>query len=57
MTFAETSKIVKAINDLESWTQTLYRLHSQETWDFEQITNVERWIAEAKQEIFDLASK
>ena len=57
MTFAETHKLVNAIASVETWGRSLDRLHRQDVMDFDQITNVEKWLEEAKQEIFDIASK
>ena len=57
MTFAETHKLVNAIASVETWTRAIERLHSDEVVDFKRLAQAEKWLAEAKQEIFDIASK
>ena len=57
MTFAETNKLVKAINYLETWTRSMERENSKEEQDYAEIARLQKWIDEAKQEIFEVASK
>jgi hypothetical protein len=57
MTFAETNKLVRAISSLESWTLALNREFKKEETDFDQVEKYQRWLDEAKQEIFEVASR
>ena len=57
MTFAETHKLVNAISALETWTRAIDRLHKKEAWDYDEIEKVQKWLDEAKQEIFEVASR
>ena len=57
MTYAETAKLVKVIGQLETFTIRLERELKKEEADYAEIERYERWVAEAKQDIFDIASK
>jgi|TARA_R110001592_G_scaffold312118_1_gene587156 hypothetical protein len=57
MTYEETHKLVNAISALETWTRAIDRLHKKEAWDYDEIEKVQKWLDEAKQEIFEVASR
>jgi hypothetical protein len=57
MNFAQTEKLVKAIGYLETWTRSIERENRKEEKDYTEIAQLEKWLEEAKQEIFDLASR
>ena len=57
MNFAQTEKLVKAIGYLETWTRSIERENRKEEKDYTEIAQLEKWLEEAKQEIFDLANK
>ena len=57
MTYSETAKLIKAIKQLETFTICLERELKKETLEQDEIERFELWVEEAKQEIFDIASK
>tara|TARA_B110000902_G_scaffold124467_1_gene145332 strand:- start:1516 stop:1689 length:174 start_codon:yes stop_codon:yes gene_type:complete len=57
MTFEETNKLVKAINHLETWSRALDREFKKEETDYEQVETYQKWLDEAKQDIFEVASR
>lgn len=59
MTYAETAKLVAAINEIETWTRAIQREEQKafgET-DFDQIAKYSEWLGEAKQSVFEIASR
>jgi hypothetical protein len=42
---------------LETWTRSIERENRKEEKDYTEIAQLEKWLEEAKQEIFDLASR
>jgi len=58
MTFEKTARLVNAIRNLETWTRSLERQHSKDGGaDYEEAQRIEKWAAQSRQEIFDLASE
>jgi hypothetical protein len=57
MTFAETDKLVKSINRLETWARSMQREINNEEVDEKQVAEYQKWIDNAKQEIFELCTK
>ena len=57
MTYSETAKLIKAIGHLETFTICLERELKKETPDQDEAAKLEIWVEEAKQDIFDIASK
>ena len=57
MNFQETEKLVQMINDVESWAVSLYRETDKEDTDWDRVERYRGWLAEAKEEIFKIASK
>jgi hypothetical protein len=57
MTFAETDKLVKSINRLETWARSMQREINNEEVDEKQVAEYQKWINNAKQEIFELCTK
>tara|TARA_R110001606_G_scaffold382181_1_gene543809 strand:- start:425 stop:598 length:174 start_codon:yes stop_codon:yes gene_type:complete len=57
MTFAETDKLLKAINYLETWARAMQREINNEEVDEKQVAEYQKWIDEAKQEIFEFCTK
>jgi hypothetical protein len=57
MTYAETSKLVKAISDLEAWVTAIQREYQSENTDYEKVTQFETYAAEAREELFDICAK
>tara|TARA_R110000787_G_scaffold241216_2_gene347421 strand:+ start:380 stop:574 length:195 start_codon:yes stop_codon:yes gene_type:complete len=57
MNYEDTHKLVNAISALETWTRAIDRLHKKEAWDYDEIEKVQKWLDEAKQEIFEVASR
>tara|TARA_R110000822_G_scaffold732_1_gene3331 strand:- start:1162 stop:1335 length:174 start_codon:yes stop_codon:yes gene_type:complete len=57
MTFAETDKLVKAIGHVETWSRALDREFKKAVTDFEQVETYQKWLDEAKQDIFEVASR
>ena len=56
MTYAETSKLVKAISDLEAWVTAIQREFQSEGTDYERVKQYEVYAEEARQEIFDMVA-
>ena len=57
MTYSDTHKIVTAISALETWTRALERQHNKEgATNYEEIGRIEKWMGEARQDIFDVAN-
>ena len=57
MTYAETSKLVRTISDLEAWVTSIQREYQSENTDYEKEAQYEVWAAESREEIFDLCAK
>ena len=57
MTFEQTNTLVKAINEIETWAASITRAWREEEVDFASIKQMEGWLNEAKQTIFELANK
>ena len=57
MTYAETSKLVRTISDLEAWVTAIQREYQSENTDYEKVAQYEVWAAESREEIFDLCAK
>ena len=57
MTFAETAKLIKVIDQLETFSICLDRELKKDKIDYAEVERYEKWVAEAKQDIFDIASK
>mgnify|MGYP003624921822 FL=1 len=57
MTYPDTHKLVTAISALETWSRALERQHNKEgATNYEEIGRIEKWLAEARQDIFDVAN-
>ena len=57
MTYPDTHKLVTAISALETWTRALERQHNKEgATNYEEIGRIDKWLTEARQEIFDVAN-
>lgn len=59
MTYAETSKLVAAINDVETWAGAARAEMAKpyEDFDLEAYNRYNRYLESAKQAVFNLASK
>ena len=57
MTFAETDKLVKSINRLETWARSMQREINNEEVDEKQVAEYQKWIDNVKQEIFEFCTK
>ena len=58
MTYSETNKIVNAISALETWSRSLERQNNKEgEYNYAEVKRIEKWLTEARQEIFDLVNK
>ena len=57
MTYAETKTLMDAIHEVETWTRALEREWAKENTDFKQVKEYEAWLSEAKQKIFDVATR
>jgi hypothetical protein len=57
MNFQETEKLVQMINDVEFWAGSLYREINKEDTDLKRVESYKGWLAEAKDELFKVASK
>ena len=58
MTYEKTARLVNAINDLEIWSRSLQRENEKDGGsDRDHIQRLEKWVAEARQEIFDVATE
>jgi len=55
MTYDQTKKLMKAINEIEIFTRARTRLvEKEETWDANQVYEYDVWVEEAKKTIFDM---
>jgi hypothetical protein len=57
MNFQETEKLVQMINDVESWAVSLHRELDKKDTDWNRVERYKGWLAEAKEELFKVASK
>jgi hypothetical protein len=57
MNFQETEKLVQMINDVESWAVSLHRELDKVGTDWDRVERYRGWLAEAKEELFKVASK
>lgn len=58
MTFEKTARLVNAISSLETWSRSLERQSSRDGGaDWDEVQRIEKWAAQSRQEIFDLASE
>jgi hypothetical protein len=57
MTYAKTANLIKVIDQLETFAICLNRELKRDVIDYAQVERYEKWVAEAKQDIFDIASK
>ena len=57
MTFAETQKVIDAINEIESWTKGVQRIEADSDPDWELLKKYKNWLEEAKQTVFELCIK
>jgi len=57
MTYAETSDLVRAIDEIETWAGSIMREHAKESMDYDRILTMEKYLKEAKEKIFDIANK
>ena len=55
MTYDQTKKLMKAINEIEIFTRARTRLvEKEETWNANQVYEYDVWVEEAKKTIFDM---
>ena len=57
MTFAETQKVINAIDDIETWVKGIKRLEADTDPDWDLLKNYKRLLADAKQTVFELCIK
>tara|TARA_R110000744_G_scaffold31460_2_gene73966 strand:+ start:275 stop:478 length:204 start_codon:yes stop_codon:yes gene_type:complete len=59
MNFIQTQKLVRAMSDIESWSQSYIREmdKSPEFCDYDKLTRFQKWIDDAKTEVFNLANE
>ena len=54
MTYDQTKKLMKAINEIETFSIARTRLVEKETWDGNKVYEYDVWVEEAKKTIFDM---
>ena len=52
MTFEQTNTLVKAINEIESWSASITREWASDKVDFDRLTQLQGYLNEAKQTVF-----
>ena len=57
MTFAETTKLVEALNGIETWITAILREKDKDDPDRKQITKLEKYLEQDRQIVFDIANK
>lgn len=57
MTFEQTNTLVKAINEIETWSASITRAWQEEEVDFARLKEMQGWLNEAKQTVFELCAK
>ena len=57
MTYAETHKLVKAIDAIETWANAIAREYEKESIDPQRLADLEKYLQEAKEKVFDIANK
>jgi len=57
MTYAETDKLIKAINEVEIWAAIVSKLLADENSDRRDMKDSQKWLDEAKQTIWDICAK
>jgi len=57
MTYAETHKLVKALDEIETWASAIAREHAKESVDYDRMATLEKYLQEAKETAFDIANK
>lgn len=57
MTYAETDKLIKAINEVEIWSGIVSKLLADENSNYQDMKDSQKWLDEAKQTIWDICAK
>ena len=57
MTYAETNTLVKAIDEIETWAYAIAAEREKESVDYDRVTRLEGFLRDAKEKVFDIASK
>lgn len=57
MTYAETNTLVKAIDEIETWTIAVTREQEKESVDYDRVLRLQGFLQEAKEKVFDIANK
>jgi hypothetical protein len=57
MTFAETTKLVEALNGIETWVTAIIREKEKDNPDRKQINKLEKYLEQDRQIVFDIANK
>ena len=57
MTYAETDTLVKAIDEIGTWASAIARESEKESVDYDRVTRLEGFLRDAKERVFDIATK
>ena len=57
MTYAETSTLVRAIDEIETWATAITREQENESTDYDRVLRLQGFLQEAKEKVFDIANK
>ena len=57
MTYAETTTLVKAIDEIETWAVAITREQEKESVDYDRVLRLEGFLQGAKEKVFDIANK
>ena len=57
MTYAETNTLIKAIDEIETWTTAIAAEREKESVNYDRVTRFEKFLRDAKEKVFNIANK
>jgi hypothetical protein len=57
MTFAETTKLVEALNSIETWVTAIIREKDKDNPDRKELEKFQKYLEQDRQIVFDIANK
>ena len=57
LTFSDKVQLVNAIEDVATWTRNITNEKNRGSEDYDDIEKMEKWLEDAKNTIFDIATK
>jgi len=57
LTFSDKVQLVNAIEDVATWTRNITNEKNRGSEDYDDIEKMEKWLEDAKNTVFDIATK